>query len=140
MTNLNKLFDYYGDRECTLIANLYKKFGITVEKDPYKLDKGMVKERIEHIESEIVELKDALIRENLMDIIDALVDIVYLTKGTAISMGYAWGEHFQEVHRANSEKERGEHPKRPGRKEDLIKPKGWIPPNHKDILNRLRDK
>lgn len=66
---------------------------------------------------------------------DALVDLVYVAKGTANLLGLPWPELWADVHRANMAKV-------PGKKvragvecmRDALKPEGWDPPHTDDIL------
>lgn len=97
---------------------------------------------------------------------DALLDLAYVVLGSAQVMGYPWQEGWDEVQRANITKERctvnhafvasaidkeGEEdgtlicvecgqPKHKhslrGSSNDVIKPKGWMPPSLKTILQR----
>jgi len=109
--------------------------GITVPKTPtpLKIDRGLA--RIEHLEEEIAELKDALSVDNknpgdLEEQADAFVDIIYIALGGLIEMGVTPGAVFNEVQRANMEKVQGSVSKRPGNIGfDAIKPEGWNGPD-----------
>jgi hypothetical protein len=69
--------------------------------------------------------------QDLPKIADSLVDLVYVTLGTAHLHGLPWGPLFAEVQRANMAKERA----RPdgsdsarGSSFDVVKPASWRPP------------
>lgn len=69
---------------------------------------------------------------------DALIDIVYVAKGTAVMMGLPWEYLWRDVQRANMAKELGATPRAkqfPGQYlMDVGKPEGWKPPNTGLIL------
>lgn len=69
---------------------------------------------------------------------DALVDLVYVAHGTALMMGIPWEKIWDEVQKKNMLKERAtsaDQSKR-GSKLDVIKPKGWTPPDHSAALGK----
>lgn len=68
---------------------------------------------------------------HLLDYIDGLCDLTYVTMGGAISAGINLERHFEEVHQANMRKLTG--PKREDGKQ--LKPEGWQPPDHERILS-----
>lgn len=96
--------------------------------------------KINHLEEEIAELKDAFsdpqlnIDNKMAGIADALVDLAYVAIGTAVGWGINFDECWHQVHAANMRKERakpdGSNSKR-GNGLDIVKPEGWIGP---DIL------
>jgi len=60
--------------------------------------------RNELIREEALELREALFKQSLPDVADALADILYVVYGTAVACGISSGamdEIFAEVHRAN---------------------------------------
>lgn len=68
---------------------------------------------------------------------DALLDLNYVSHGTAHLLGYPWQEGWDAVQRANITKERAtsaEASKR-GSSFDVIKPEGWTPPDIEAILH-----
>lgn len=69
---------------------------------------------------------------NLVDLIDGLCDLLYVTIGTAVSAGIDLDPFFDEVHRSNMSKVGG------AVREDgkRLKPRGWRPP---DIEGRLKE-
>lgn len=78
--------------------------------------------------------------QNLEKAGDALVDLKYVTDGTAHMMGLPFNEMFEEVQRANMAKERATSADdaRSLRKNslDVVKPAGWRPPDHGPIIAR----
>ena len=67
---------------------------------------------------------------HLIDFIDGLCDLLYVTVGGAVNLNINIQRHFDEVHRANMTKITG--PKRADGKQ--LKPEGWLPPDHGRIL------
>jgi predicted HAD superfamily Cof-like phosphohydrolase len=73
------------------------------------------------------------------DQLDALVDMTYVVFGTAYLQGFNFAEAWRRVHRANMSKirvERIEDSKR-GSAFDVVKPQGWKPPCHADLVGTL---
>lgn len=69
---------------------------------------------------------------HLLDFIDGLCDLTYVTMGAAVNIPVNIERHFDEVHRANMAKLGG--PMREDGK--VLKPEGWTPPDHQSILDR----
>lgn len=63
---------------------------------------------------------------------DALVDLVYVAKGTAVMMGLPWEELWDDVQGANMRKVRGMTHR--GNLMDVSKPPGWVGPRTMEIL------
>jgi predicted HAD superfamily Cof-like phosphohydrolase len=76
--------------------------------------------------------------QNMELMADALIDLTYVAKGTAVMMGLPWKKLWDDVQRANMAKELGETPRsraNPGQfLMDVTKPKGWVPPHTERIL------
>lgn len=134
-----KILDYFLDLECVSIYALHEKFDFIRNTNPSTLCTNTLQQRYRFLEEELRELEKAIEEKNTPAIIDALVDLVYVAKGTAVMMGIRWGKHFEAVDTANKQKERGFNPQRPTQKEDLIKPPGWKAPDHDKILRQTRE-
>lgn len=68
--------------------------------------------------------------------LDALVDLVYVALGTAYLHGFDFNTAWQRVHEANMKKIRVakvEDSTR-GSEYDVVKPAGWVPPSHSDLI------
>jgi predicted HAD superfamily Cof-like phosphohydrolase len=73
---------------------------------------------------------------HLEHLLDALVDLVYVAIGTNHLHGFNFKEAWRRVHAANMSKvraQRAEDSKR-GSTFDVIKPTGWQPPSHIDLV------
>lgn len=90
--------------------------------------------RIDLIREEFIdELIPAMEEENMVEIADALADILYVVYGTAIAYGIPIDEVFDEVHSSNLSKfENGS----PVRREDgkILKGKNYFKPDIEKIL------
>lgn len=60
--------------------------------------------RLALIDEEVQELRDGLAKRDLLEIADALTDILYVVYGTAHACGIDVDECFHEVHRSNMTK------------------------------------
>ena len=72
--------------------------------------------------------------------LDGLVDLVYVALGTAYLHGFDFRTAWQRVHRANMQKVRkaratgATHDSGRAGAFDVVKPEGWEPPTHKDLV------
>ena len=86
------------------------------------------------LQEEFNEYMRAEINDDLVEIADALADIIYIACGTAVSYGIPLDDVFAEVHRSNMAKlVDGKVIRRADGK--VQKPEGWQPPDIKRILN-----
>ena len=85
------------------------------------------------IEEEVNELKDAVEEYRIVDIVDALCDILYTTLGAAIRWDVDIQEAFNRVHDSNMSKLVDGHFLK---NEDgkVIKPKSYQPPDFEDVI------
>jgi predicted HAD superfamily Cof-like phosphohydrolase len=92
--------------------------------------------RYNFLVEELVEYKLAWDNDDIMEMADALVDLVYVAMGTAHYLGLPWEQLWNEVQRANMRKERasGDNPGKRGTMFDVVKPPGWKKPNLRAVL------
>jgi predicted HAD superfamily Cof-like phosphohydrolase len=113
------------------------KFGVPMSPVPAFLDKDAHEFRCKFMQEELDEFKDAVAEGNIDKALDALLDLVYVAKGTALKMGLPWDTAWPRVQYANMQKELakpdGSNSKR-GSPMDVIKPEGWVAPTHWDLL------
>tara|TARA_B100001093_G_scaffold6187_1_gene6269 strand:- start:31430 stop:31840 length:411 start_codon:yes stop_codon:yes gene_type:complete len=111
-----------------------------------KMDKAALKSflrfRVACVQEEVDELKSATAANLPIDAeetVDALIDICVFAIGTLDLFGIDANAAWDEVLRANVNKEVGIKPERPNPYglPDLIKPEGWKPPSHKDNHGKL---
>lgn len=84
--------------------------------------------RISLLEEEFKEYLQAEEKNDIVEIADALADIIYIACGTAVSYGIPLDKVFNEVHRSNMAKLVDG---KPIYREDgkVLKPDGWTPPD-----------
>ena len=85
------------------------------------------------LKEEFVEYMDAEEEDDLVEVADALADIIYIACGTAVSYGIPLDKIFEEVHRSNMSKLVDG---KPIYREDgkVMKPEGWTPPDIESII------
>jgi predicted HAD superfamily Cof-like phosphohydrolase len=86
--------------------------------------------RVKFLEEELTELRDNI--ANPEEVVDALIDLCVVAIGTLDAFGIRSGEAWDEVLRANMDKEVGVKETRPnpGNFPDLVKPVDWKAPSH----------
>jgi predicted HAD superfamily Cof-like phosphohydrolase len=89
--------------------------------------------RVDLIQEELDEFAEAAVMNDLVKMVDALADLLYVVYGSAVSLGVEIGPVFQEVHAANMAKVGG--PVREDGKR--LKPPGWRPPDVAGVIARL---
>ena len=80
------------------------KFGQEVKKNPEFPNDNVVDLRIKLIEEELQELKDAIKNNDIIEVADALTDILVVTYGAGLAFGINLDKCFDEVHRSNMSK------------------------------------
>lgn len=115
-----------------------EKFNIPMAPAPAFIDNTANAYRIDFMREELNEFIEACEYRELAKAADALIDLAYVVHGTALMMGLPWKQLWDEVQRANMLKERAiriTQSKR-GTTLDVIKPIGWIPPDHNSALGK----
>lgn len=119
------------------IKDFHKKFGLEYNGPPRQLPQNLHLFRVKFLSEELDEYRIALVENNKVDQLDALVDLVYVALGTAYLHGFNIQEAWRRVHEANMKKARAlknEDSKRGSAEYDVIKPPGWKPANLKDLV------
>jgi predicted HAD superfamily Cof-like phosphohydrolase len=125
------------------VLEFHQKFDLpdgTVDK--LSNDKHAQAFRLGFLQEELDELHEALEQGDRVKAFDALLDLAYVTYGTALFMGvdpWQWHEGMAAVQKANMSKERAvskDQSKR-GSTFDVIKPEGWTGPEQrlKEVLS-----
>ena len=115
------------------LKEFHEKFELTINDSPQFPDKKVRKLRTRIITEEFVEFLQAEAKDDLVEVADALADIVYVVVGTAVSYGIPFNDVFKEVHRSNMTKLWNDIVK----KDDggkVIKSPDYEPPKIKEIL------
>ena len=79
-------------------------YGQEVKESASFPDKNIIKLRLKLIKEELEELEQALNDKNLLEVADALTDILYVTYGAGHSFGINLDACFEEVQRSNMSK------------------------------------
>lgn len=118
------------------VEEFHKAFKINANERPSWPSEAEQELRRKLIKEEIAELELAHVQSDLVEVADALADIVYVACGMAVSYGIPLNEVWEEVHRSNMAKL---HPElhTPIYREDgkVMKPDGWTKPDIEGILN-----
>ena len=134
---LNLHEDLLGD-----INRFHNKFGFKKnEKVGIPDNPELVNFRTSFLLEELAEYSQAITKKDTAGALDALVDIVYIALGTAWLFNLPFERAWKEVQRANMEKIRAKDTTgKRGTKFDVIKPKGWKPPNIDQIVEEEIEK
>lgn len=123
-----------------MVRQFHEKFGLTEdypERPDCLTDKDFLF-RYHLCEEEMLELLSAHRRRDIVEVADALADLLYVTYGLALAAGVPMDAVFAEVHRANMRKVRSKGIDDPlgkrSSKSDVLKPPGWQPPDVAAIL------
>lgn len=120
------------------VKQFHQAFGLPVEPNTTMLDWKRFNLRYDLIEEELYELSESWADKDMVEILDALVDIQYVLLGTVLEFGLqeVFQEAFDEVHRSNMSKlgAAGEPIYRNDGK--VLKGENYTPPNLEKILNK----
>jgi len=86
------------------VEDFMNAFGQEVKEEPEFPDESTQQLRIELIEEELDELKEAIEAKNIVAVADALTDILYVTYGAGHAFGLDLDRCFAEVQRSNMSK------------------------------------
>jgi predicted HAD superfamily Cof-like phosphohydrolase len=102
------------------VAEFHKHLGYENYDTPEMLTQADLEQRTEYLDEEVGEFYES---DSGEEAVDALIDLIYFAVGTLLRMGVDPRPAWDEVHRANMDKEpkAGEH-------KHSIKPEGWRPP------------
>ena len=116
------------------IALMHNKYGVKqwVTDNPDKLEQ-LLHFRISFLKEEYEETFKAVGEKDPEEIVDGLIDLCVVAIGTLDAFGIDANKAWDEVLKANMNKEVGVKESRPNPLglPDLIKPEGWTAPSHK---------
>ena len=92
MTNFNK------------VGEFMKTFGQEIKNKPSLSDNKINKLRVSLIQEELDELKEAMNNKDLLEVADALTDLLYVTYGAGHAFGIDLDKCFEEVQNSNMSK------------------------------------
>ena len=96
--------DSSSDGTLEKVKNFMMTFGQEVKESASFPDENIIKLRLKLIKEELEELEQALNDKNLLEVADALTDILYVTYGAGHSFGINLDACFEEVQRSNMSK------------------------------------
>jgi len=140
LEKLDRLAGYVGVNNHAAVGNFHQKFGLDNTTfggiGPRPWDDDLIEFRIKFLSEELDEFRDAALVRDHAKMADALVDLNYVSHGTAHLLGYPWHLIFGEVQRANMAKQRARcaEDSTRGSTFDVIKPPGWTAPDVAGIL------
>lgn len=117
-----------------LVGDFMEVFGQIVELDPRMPDSDTMDLRVSLIEEELDELKEAIANDDIVEVADALTDLLYVIYGAGHSFGIDLDECFAEVHGSNMSKLGADG--QPIYREDgkVLKGANYYAPNLKSVL------
>ena len=86
------------------VGTFMKTFGQEVKTKPSFSTDKINKLRIDLIKEELEELTDAMLKHDLLEVADALTDILYVTYGAGHAFGIDLDKCFEEVQNSNMSK------------------------------------
>ena len=86
------------------VGTFMKTFGQEVKTEPSLSTEKINKLRIDLIKEELEELKEAMNNKDLLEVADALTDILYVTYGAGHAFGIDLDQCFEEVQNSNMSK------------------------------------
>jgi len=92
MTNFDRVKDFMN------------KFGQEVKSSPEFPSKDVIQLRLELIVEEYGELKEAIAANDMVEVADALTDLLYVIYGAGAAFGVDLDACFEEVHESNMSK------------------------------------
>lgn len=116
------------------VMDFHKAFGQNIGEKPSFPDDNERLLRVKLLTEEFEEYMQAEKDNDIVEVADALADLIYIACGTAVSYGIPLDVVYNEVHRSNMSKLVDG---KPIYREDgkVLKPKTWSPPDIKGILN-----
>jgi len=130
---------YFKDRtNFDKVRIFMESFGQEVKSKPKFPDKETINMRVDLISEELEELKDACFNRDMVEVADALTDLLYVVYGAGHSFGIDLDDSFREVHVSNMSK-LGEDGK-PIYREDgkVMKGPKFKPPALQEVLDKYQ--
>lgn len=140
------------------IQKFHEQFKLDYQGPPRSLSGELQTFRISFMYEELLEYKEAvdaltglsfstsprtpdLVREQAEKALDSLVDLVYVALGTAHLHGFDFNEAWRRVQKANMAKVRAQKAEEStrGSEFDVVKPPGWLPPSHYDLVYEFKN-
>ena len=142
MTHKDIFDDMDKDTLLRDIDAFHKKYGFEKnDKVGIPDNHELVNFRTSFLLEELAEYSQAITKKDTAAALDALVDIVYIALGTAWLFNLPFERAWEQVKKANMSKIRSKSKsKKRGTSFDVIKPKGWRPPDIEQVIEEEREK
>lgn len=123
------------------VKAFHQKFGLEYDGPPRMMNAEEQGFRWRFLNEELGEVKEALLEEDVAQVAAELADLVWVACGMAHRMGINLDAHWVAIREANMKKERAspENPGKRGNAIDIVKPAGWVRPDHAAILEQTRE-
>ena len=130
-----ELNELIGSTNFEMAGDFMESFGQDVLTEPTLPEQNLAKLRLELTREEVEELNVGIEGMDIVEIADALTDILYVVYGAGHAFGIDLDECYQEVHRSNMSKLGADG--KPIYREDgkILKGPNYFHPNLKDILD-----
>ena len=125
------------------MADMHQKYGVNEWFEKHKDDKVLMNKylmfRSLMCQEELHETMQAANSGNSEEIVDGLIDLCVFAIGTLDVFNVDASKAWDEIYKANMNKQVGVKPGRPNPfgLPDLLKPDGWTPPSHEDNHGEL---
>jgi len=117
-----------------MVRDFHERFGLPRNDSPAWPGEVAHRLRVNLIEEELAELRNAGETHDLVEIADALGDLLYVVYGTAVTYGIDLEPVFSEIHRSNMSKgASGVAARRDGK---VLKGPDYSPPRVAEVLER----
>lgn len=120
------------------VEQFHLKYGVPVLRTPVIPGEKRAKLRIDLIEEELREFKEASAEKDIVAIADALGDLLYVVYGAALEYGLDMKPIFDEIHRSNLSKLGADGKPMHAENGKIIKGPNYTPPDLKSVVERLR--
>ncbi len=124
--------------EQLMVRQFHERFGCPVSDRPAWRGEDVHRLRVALIEEELAEFRNAGQAHDLVEIADALADLLYVVYGAAVTYGIDLEPIFREIHRSNMSKGDPEVVRRPDGK--VLKARNYSPPNVAELVAEQRSR
>lgn len=116
------------------VKEFHRVFGLPSNSEPKFPDAKTIKLRMKLIHEEYEEFLEGLLDKNIVEVADALTDLLYVIYGTGDAFGINLDKCFEEVQRSNMSKLGPDGKPMINDYGKIIKGPMFSPPNLKDVL------
>lgn len=129
---MSEIFQY-GSRPKEAVDEMIDKFDMK----PPELTEDVVDYRMGLLSEETQETIGAWRTKNPEEIVDGHVDVITIALGNLAIFGVSFEKAMEQVMQANMAKEKGKRKESDPDGQSIIKPEGWVKPDHKDNHGEL---